>query len=181
MSIRITSGSSDSESNYEPAGCQFTGIWKEIELGKEVSCGVYKRKCIHCNEEFKCVKPTKTRAHITHEFEDYTIPTHLEIKSFKSMDHQKKSKHIKLSEIHKTKIDEALIAAFVSCDSTNTVINDLELEIKIFINFNSLIFKSYNNNNDDLIKNENFESNVIEIHKDYDPKTIIQDMKFDKV
>ncbi|CAG8831020.1 21459_t:CDS:2, partial [Cetraspora pellucida] len=44
-------------------------------------------------------------------------------------------------------------------NSTNTITDNLELEIKTFIDFNSLIFKSYNDNNDDLLKNENFESN----------------------
>ncbi|CAG8600001.1 10708_t:CDS:1, partial [Cetraspora pellucida] len=83
-----------------------------IELGEEVSRGVYKGKCIHYNKKFKHAKPTKTRAHITHEYpncsenlkryynyiiannlfddskvEDYTIPTHLEIKLFKFMDY----------------------------------------------------------------------------------------------
>ncbi|CAG8727817.1 16089_t:CDS:2 [Cetraspora pellucida] len=83
-----------------------------IELDKEISHGVYKEKYIYCNKEFKHAKPTKTRAYIAHEcsncpenikqyynyiiannlFDDskvknYTIPTHLETKLFKSIDY----------------------------------------------------------------------------------------------
>ncbi|CAG8599982.1 10707_t:CDS:1 [Cetraspora pellucida] len=65
------------------------------------------------------------------------------------------------------------IDQFFVSDSINTATDNLELEIKTFIDFNSLIFKLYNDNNNDLIENENFESNVIEIHEDYDLKTII--------
>ncbi|CAG8804616.1 20639_t:CDS:2, partial [Dentiscutata erythropus] len=63
-------------------GRQFTGIWKEIELGEEVSCRVYRGKYIHCNKKFRCAKPIKTRAHIAHEcpnFEDYAILTETSI------------------------------------------------------------------------------------------------------
>ncbi|CAG8745030.1 7775_t:CDS:2, partial [Racocetra fulgida] len=43
---------SDNESTNEPVGRQFMGIWKEIELVEEVSQGIYKGICIHCNKEF---------------------------------------------------------------------------------------------------------------------------------
>ncbi|CAG8658977.1 3866_t:CDS:2, partial [Cetraspora pellucida] len=64
---QVDSSNSDSESNYEPIGRQFIGIWKEIELGEEVSHGVYRGRCIHCNKEFRHAKPMKTRVHIAHE------------------------------------------------------------------------------------------------------------------
>ncbi|CAG8808103.1 8664_t:CDS:1, partial [Racocetra persica] len=61
------SSNSNSESSNEPTGHSFTGIWREIELGKEVSHGVYKGKYIHCNKEFKHVKFIKTRAYIAYK------------------------------------------------------------------------------------------------------------------
>ncbi|CAG8612789.1 15294_t:CDS:2, partial [Racocetra fulgida] len=71
------SSSSDSESNSESVGRQFTDIWKEIEIGEKISRGVYKGKCIHCNKEFRRAKPIKTRTHIANE-----CPTNLIVKHF---------------------------------------------------------------------------------------------------
>ncbi|CAG8454591.1 7924_t:CDS:2 [Dentiscutata erythropus] len=132
---QVDSSNSDSESNYEPIGRQFMSIWKEIELSEEVSCSVYRGRCIHCNNEFRCAKPIKTRVHIAHEcpscpeyikryynyiiannhfddpnVENYMIPlkTYSEVK-------RKKFKSAKLSERHQKEIDETLIIAFVSC------------------------------------------------------------------
>ncbi|CAG8570321.1 6833_t:CDS:1 [Dentiscutata erythropus] len=120
------SSDSNGDSNNKPVGCQFTNIWKEIELGEEVSCGVYRGKCIHCSKKFKYAKPVKTRAHIAHEcsscpehikqyynyiiannlfddpkVENYEIPhdVYIEIKPSGSNSKRKKLKLAKLTEL----------------------------------------------------------------------------------
>ncbi|CAG8732049.1 2520_t:CDS:2, partial [Dentiscutata erythropus] len=100
---------SDNENANEPVGHQFTGIWKEIELGEEVSCKVYRGKCIYCNKKFRRAKLIKTRAHIVHEFEDYAIPTKTSIEIKSRSTSKKKFKPVKFSEIYQTEVDKALI------------------------------------------------------------------------
>ncbi|CAG8740301.1 16751_t:CDS:2, partial [Racocetra fulgida] len=58
-------------------------------------------------------------------------------------------------------------------NSINTAINDLELEIKTFVDFNLQIFELFNNNKDDLTEDTSFKSNYIENFENYDPETII--------
>ncbi|CAG8732045.1 2519_t:CDS:1 [Dentiscutata erythropus] len=66
-------------------------------------------------------------------------------------------------------------------DSSNTTIDNLELSVKTFIDFNSQIFESFNKNKDGRIENMDFGTNDIEAFEDYDPKTIIQNMRLDKI
>jgi hypothetical protein len=162
---KIEISDSDSESINESIGRQFTGIWKQFSLGEEVSRGIYKGKCIHCDKEFNRAKPTKTRAHIAHncpkcpesikryynyliannlfddpKVEDYTIPieAHSEIKSFKTTSKKKNFKSAKLTEFHKIEIDEALIAAFISCGLPFNII-----ENPFFINLLKVLCSEY--------------------------------------
>ena len=176
-------GGNEEESN---PGRNFTGIWKHVEIGEEISRGIYSGKCLYCGKEFNRAKPNKTRSHIANEcqkcpedirryynyiiahnlvddpnVEDYSIPPKATT-TITTANQKKISGYFESTRIEdsrKKEIDDATITAFVSCDLPFRIVKN-----PFFINLIKSLCPGYDLPSHDVLSGRLLDSQVSRVN-----------------